>query len=143
LIAVLDRHAGVNLAHDDVFVNVVGGLRLQETASDLAVAAALISSESNTEINSKACFFGEVGLTGEVRAVPFVDLRLKEAAHLGFEQFVVPYSNKKHLEEFDPTLVQKITWVREVQDLAKILPQRPSAKSPTPKSKKPSGHVEL
>jgi DNA repair protein RadA/Sms len=121
LCAVLDRHAELGLAHADVFINVVGGLKLGETASDLAVAASLISSERDTEIFSKAVFFGEIGLTGEVRGVPFVDQRIKEAAHLGFEKFYVPFANKKHIENVDAGILKKVIWVKQVRDLLHML----------------------
>ncbi|MEQ1878119.1 MAG: magnesium chelatase domain-containing protein, partial [Bdellovibrionia bacterium] len=117
LIAVLDRHADIGLSHCDVFINVVGGLKLIETASDLAVAAALISSERRTEIDAKAVFFGEIGLTGEIRGVPFVEHRLREATHLGFEKFFVPAANKRHLDRADKDLLKKIIWVRQISDL--------------------------
>jgi DNA repair protein RadA/Sms len=117
LIAVLDRHADVGLSHADVFINVVGGLKLIETASDLAVAAALISSERRTDVDAKACFFGEIGLTGEIRGVPFVEHRLREAAHLGFEKFFVPQANKRHLDRVDKDLIKKIIWVKQITDL--------------------------
>lgn len=132
LIAVLDRHADVTLSHCDVFVNVVGGLKLIETASDLAVAAALISSERRTEVDAKACFFGEIGLTGEIRGVPFVEHRLKEAAHLGFEKFFVPQANKRHLDRFDKEILKKIIWVKHISDLMsqlKIAPKKSRAPS--------------
>lgn len=121
LLAVLSKHANVQFSQSDVFVNVVGGLKLIETAADLAIAAALLSSEGNLEINARTCFFGEIGLTGEVRAVPFCDKRLAEAVKLGFESFVVPQSNQKHLKELAPEILKKITWIQEVKDLKRFL----------------------
>jgi DNA repair protein RadA/Sms len=121
LTAVLNKHLGMKLATADVFINVVGGLKLMEPAADLAVAAALISTETSTEVEAKMCFFGEIGLTGEVRAVSFVEARLNEAAKLGFTTFVAPASNRKHLAELDPSLKSKIAWVKDVGDLVKIM----------------------
>jgi DNA repair protein RadA/Sms len=121
LSAVLNKHLQMKLASSDVFINVVGGLKLMEPAADLAVAAALISTETETEIEAKTCFFGEIGLTGEVRAVSFVEARLHEANKLGFTSFVIPASNQKHLREIEPTLKAKIKWVRDVHDLTRLL----------------------
>lgn len=86
IIAVLESRCGLSFANKDVFLNVAGGLKITEPASDLAVAAALASTLSNTPAPVKSVFFGEIGLSGEVRAVSQSELRLKEAAKLGFEQ---------------------------------------------------------
>ncbi|MEE8176301.1 MAG: DNA repair protein RadA [Gemmatimonadota bacterium] len=89
LLAVLERRAGVQAIERDVFVNVVGGLRLSDPAADLAVAAALVSAELERTIGSRA-IIGEVGLGGEVRAVPRLERRLAEARKLGIEEAIVP-----------------------------------------------------
>jgi DNA repair protein RadA/Sms len=123
LTAVLNKHLGLRLANADVFINVVGGLRLVEPAADLAVAAALISTETEKEIGAKTCFFGEIGLTGEVRAVSMAEARLKEANKLGFTQFVLPSSNRKHLSDLDGDLLKKIIWIKDIQDLTKLFGQ--------------------
>lgn len=119
LAAVLNRHLGLKLAQSDLFINVVGGLRLDEPAADFAVAAALISSETERELFAKTCFFGELGLTGETRAVPFAELRLKEARKLGFEKFVLPASNKKQLLSAGKSALSGVIFVRDVQELAR------------------------
>ena len=93
LLAVLHRHAGVALAGDDVFVNVVGGVRLVETAADLAVVAALSSSLGNRPLPQDLVVFGELGLTGEIRPVPYGEERLREAAKHGFRRAIVPRAN--------------------------------------------------
>lgn len=121
LTAVLDRHLDIRLAHSDIFINVVGGLKLLEPAVDLAVAAAILSTEGRKELDAKTIFFGEIGLTGEVRGVSFADVRLKEADKLGFNHFVVPVSNKKHLGDFKLSKEKKITYVRNVRELDKII----------------------
>ena len=121
LTAVIDRHLDIRLAHSDIFVNVVGGLRLDEPSSDLAVAAAILSTERRKEIHANTVFFGEVGLTGEVRAVSFAEQRLKEADKLGFSQFVMPASNQKHLQDVKLSKDKKILWVKTIRDLAKII----------------------
>jgi DNA repair protein RadA/Sms len=93
LLAVLHRHAGVALAAHDVFVNVVGGVRLAETAADLAVIAALSSSLNGRPLPQDLVAFGEIGLTGEIRPVPYGEERLREAAKHGFRRAIVPKAN--------------------------------------------------
>jgi len=93
LLAVLHRHAGIALHAQDVFVNVVGGIRLAETAADLAVVAALVSSLRTTPLPPDVVIFGELGLTGEIRPVPYGEERLREAAKHGFRRAVVPQGN--------------------------------------------------
>jgi DNA repair protein RadA/Sms len=129
LSAVLDRHLDMKLNHADIFINVVGGLKLVEPSSDLAVAAAILSTESRRELEAKAVYFGEIGLTGEVRAVSFAEQRLREADKLGFEHFIVPASNKKHLEQIRLSKGKKISWVRNVKELSKLIHSTPSNRS--------------
>ena len=93
LLAVLHRHAGVAVHAQDVFVNVVGGVRLTETAADLAVVAALLSSLSGKPLAQDLAVFGELGLTGEIRPVPYGEDRLREAAKHGFRRAIVPLAN--------------------------------------------------
>lgn len=121
LTAVLDRHLDVRLAHNDIFINVVGGLKLVEPAADLAVAAAILSTEGRRDLDAKTCFFGEIGLTGEVRGVSFAENRIKEADKLGFQHFVIPYSNKRHLEDLKLSKEKKISFVKNIHDLSKLI----------------------
>jgi DNA repair protein RadA/Sms len=93
LVAVLQRHAGVSLAGEDVFVNVVGGLRIAETSGDLPAAIAIASSFRDRPARQKLVSFGEVGLAGEVRPVRFGEERIREAAKQGFELAIVPTAN--------------------------------------------------
>jgi DNA repair protein RadA/Sms len=93
LLAVLDKRAGLNFATDDVFVNVAGGMAVDEPAADLAIVAAVASSLRNRPIQSDTVVFGEVGLAGEVRAASQSALRVREAAQLGFTRCVVPDGN--------------------------------------------------
>ncbi|PYO00367.1 MAG: DNA repair protein RadA [Candidatus Rokuibacteriota bacterium] len=93
LLAVLEKRAGVPLASQDVFVNVAGGGRVMEPAADLAVLVAAASSYMERPVRGDVVVLGEVGLTGEVRAVTGLEARLREAAQLGFTQAVVPRSN--------------------------------------------------
>jgi DNA repair protein RadA/Sms len=90
LIAVLEKRAGLHLAAEDVFVNLAGGLTIDEPATDLAVVAAVASSLRNRPLRPGTVVFGEVGLVGEVRAVPQAPLRVKEAAVMGFTRCVLP-----------------------------------------------------
>jgi DNA repair protein RadA/Sms len=89
---VLEARCGVRLGTHDVYLNVAGGLRLNEPAADLAAAAALISSLSGKPAPEDTVYFGEVSLTGAVRAVSHMDQRLKEARKLGFTSAVLPAS---------------------------------------------------
>lgn len=90
VLAVLEARCGLALGGNDVYLNVAGGLRVAEPAADLAVAAALISSATNQPVSADMAVFGEIGLSGEVRAVAQADVRLKEAAKLGFAEALVP-----------------------------------------------------
>jgi DNA repair protein RadA/Sms len=93
LLAVLDKRAGLSLVTDDVFVNVAGGMRVDEPAADLAVLTAVASSLRNRPVPADVVVFGEVGLAGEVRATGQAALRVREAAQLGFTRCVVPEGN--------------------------------------------------
>ncbi len=93
LLAVLHRHAGIVCFDQDVFVNAVGGVRIQEPAADLAILLAIVSSLNNRPLPAKVVAFGEVGLAGEVRPAPRGQERLREAAKLGFTHALVPKAN--------------------------------------------------
>jgi DNA repair protein RadA/Sms len=93
LLAVLNRHAGVSLQEHDVFVNVVGGIEISETAWDLPVVIALASSLQDRTVAQSVVSFGEIGLTGEVRPVAYGEERLREAQKQGFQTAVVPREN--------------------------------------------------
>ena len=93
LLAVLHRHGGVSTSGQDVFVNVVGGVRISETAADLPAVLAVLASLRNRPVAHDMVCFGELGLTGEVRPVPFGEERLREAAKQGFRRALVPAAN--------------------------------------------------
>jgi DNA repair protein RadA/Sms len=93
LLAVLNRHAGIPCFDQDVFINAVGGVKISEPAVDLAVILSIVSSLKNKPLDSKLIVFGEVGLAGEVRPVQGGQIRLKEAAKLGFTKAIVPKAN--------------------------------------------------
>ncbi len=99
LIAVLEKRLGLQLAGDDVFINVAGGLEVDEPAADLGVIAAIASSFRNLQIDPETAVFGEVGLTGEVRGVLQAQSRAREAQVLGFKKLIIPASNKPGLEK--------------------------------------------
>lgn len=94
LLAVLHRHGGLQMADQDVFVNVVGGVKVGETGADLALLLALISSFRNRPLPRDLVVFGEVGLAGEIRPVPSGQERISEAAKHGFKRAIVPFANK-------------------------------------------------
>lgn len=116
LLAVLHRHAGVACFDQDVFVNAVGGVRIAEPATDLAVLLAIVSSLRNNPMDDKLIVFGEVGLAGEVRPVQRGQERLKEAAKLGFVRAIVPKANL-------PKVVIKGIEVHGVERLEQALAQ--------------------
>ncbi|MDO4627120.1 MAG: DNA repair protein RadA [Pasteurellaceae bacterium] len=94
LLAVLHRHGGLQMSDQDVFVNVVGGVKVTETSADLALLLALISSFRNRPLPQDLVVFGEVGLAGEIRPVPSGQERIAEASKHGFKRAIVPYANK-------------------------------------------------
>ena len=93
LLAVLHRHGGVATFDQDVFINVVGGVKVTETGSDLAILAAVYSSLRNLVIDQETIIFGEVGLAGEIRPVQSGQERLKEAVKHGFKRAIIPVGN--------------------------------------------------
>ena len=118
VLAVLEARGGLNLSSQDVYLNIAGGLKISEPAADLAVAMAIVSSLTNRPLPADMVIFGEIGLSGEIRAVSQPNLRLKEARKLGFKSAIVPsqYNKDKKLSSADISLheignVQKlINW---------------------------------
>jgi DNA repair protein RadA/Sms len=90
LLAVLSRHAGLKVYDKDVYANVAGGFPVRDPATDLALAAAIASAVAGKPINPKTAYFGEIGLTGELRPVPLPDLRIKELTRMGFDTIICP-----------------------------------------------------
>ena len=99
LIAVTEKRLGFQLASDDVFINIAGGIDVNEPAADLGVIAAVASSFRNLPVDAETAVFGEVGLTGEIRGVMQAQARVREAQALGFKRIIIPESNKKGLEK--------------------------------------------
>lgn len=95
IMAVLEKRVGLNLAGQDAYLNIVGGVKIQEPALDLGIAVAVASSLKNKPCIPKLTLMGEVGLTGEVRGVPYVRKRLQEAGKMGFEYCLIPYGSKE------------------------------------------------
>ncbi len=98
LLAVLEKRAGFRLAVKDVFLNMVGGLKVNDPAADMAVVAAILSSENNLAVEQNICCTGELGLSGEFRPVTRIELRVAESARLGFKQILIPYANLKNTD---------------------------------------------
>ena len=99
LMAVLEKRANLNLGSQDVYLNVVSGIKISEPAIDLGIILAVASSFKNISIPRDLVAIGEVGLTGEVRAVNMIEKRLKEAEKLGFKKCIIPENNKKLLKD--------------------------------------------
>ena len=97
LLAILEKRQGLYFSNLDTYLNVIGGIKLTEPAADLAVCMALVSGFRDVPINDKCIAFGEVGLSGEVRAVSRADARVLEAARLGFSECILPKSSLKHI----------------------------------------------
>ncbi len=116
LIAVLEKRLGYQMGTDDVFINIAGGIEIDEPAADLGVVAAIASSFKNLPISSETAVFGEVGLTGEVRGVLQAQSRAREAQTLGFKRLVVPASNKKGLEKLLGVRVVGVKTLEEAMD---------------------------
>ena len=111
LLAVLHRHGGLQMSDQDVFVNVVGGVKVTETGADLALLLALISSFRNRPLPQDLVVFGEVGLAGEIRPVPSGQERISEAAKHGFKRAIVPFANKPKsaVKNMDVFTVKKLS----------------------------------
>lgn len=120
LIAVVGRHLKISFSDSDVFVNVAGGLKIVETAADLPVIASLLSTHLEIVIDSKVIFFGEIGLTGEVRSVSFAEMRIREAEKLGFKFFVIPLSCKKIIKELE-ICDDQVFFISHIKELPEIL----------------------
>ncbi len=102
LLAVLEKRAGFKLASKDVFLNIAGGIRVNDTAIDLSVASSILSSNADIPINPHICLAGEIGLSGEIRPVTRIEQRISEAAKLGFGQIIIPtYSKGIDFSKYD------------------------------------------
>jgi DNA repair protein RadA/Sms len=119
LLAVLEKRSGFRLGVKDVFLNIAGGIKVDDPALDLAVVSAVLSSSEDIPIDQKFCFSAEVGLSGEIRPVNRIDQRILEAEKLGFEQIFVSKYNLKGLDLQNPGIT--ITPVRKIEDVFRLL----------------------
>ncbi len=118
LMAVLEKRLGIQLGDCDAYVNVAGGMRVTEPALDLAIVTAILSSFRNITISSNTILFGEMGLTGEIRAVNMADQRVAEAAKMGFEICILPQANKGKLKAPEG---MKLIGVRNIQEVLEYI----------------------
>lgn len=114
LVAVLDKICGLHLGGSDIFINVAGGVRVEEPAVDLGVVAAMASSFLDRPVDARTVILGEVGLTGEVRAVSQMEVRVKEAARLGFSRCIVPKTSSAQLSKVANMEISAISSLKEL-----------------------------
>jgi len=120
LMAVLEKRVGMQLGNFDAYVNVVGGIKIDEPACDLALIIAIASSFRNRIVDPDSVLIGEVGLTGEVRAVSHIDKRIMEAKRIGFKTCIIPSGNKnmiKKMKELEGIQIKTVENVKEALDL--------------------------
>lgn len=117
LMAVLEKRVGLRLSQSDAYVNIAGGLRVSEPATDLAVVIAVISSFRDAPVAGDTAAFGEVGLSGEVRAVSLCERRVNEAAKLGFRRVIVPKANHKSLTDIKDIEVIEVASLDDVMNI--------------------------
>lgn len=113
LLAVLEKRSGMHLGGMDVFINIVGGLKIIEPAVDLGIISTVASSVREIPIDPKIFVFGEVGLSGEIRAVAHAEARLKEASKIGFKKAVIPFGNADKIKTYEGL---KVTGVKDVEE---------------------------
>lgn len=118
MVAVIEKYFGIPLGFNDIYLNVVGGMKLTTRESDLSIIASLLSSYRSKPINSETVFVGEVGLTGEVRSVPHMESRIKEMAQLNYKRVV---TSEKTAKEFKGKFDIEIVGIRRAKDLEQLL----------------------
>lgn len=114
LIAVIEKKLGLFLSKSDIFINIAGGIRIDEPAIDLAVAMSIYSSFKDIPVDSETVILGEIGLSGEVRTISYIDRRITEAAKLGFKKIIIPKGNLKNLNTKKYTA--EITGVEKIKE---------------------------
>lgn len=117
LVAVLEKKIGLNMANQDIFLKVAGGLKLEEPAVDLGILASIASNYLDKPVNPKTVVFGEVGLAGEVRAINQAELRLKEASSLGFKRCIIPKNNANRIKKDKSLEIIGVSSVKEAMDV--------------------------
>lgn len=118
LVAVIDKYLGIPLSYNDIYVNVVGGMKLSSRENDLSVIASLLSSYHATPIANDTLFLGEVGLTGEVRSVPMMETRLKEIAQMNYKRVI---TSKRAAEDFKGKYKLELTGITRASELKPLL----------------------
>jgi len=113
LVAVLEKKMGAKLFDQDIFVNVAGGVQVDEPAVDLGIVAAIASSSRETVLDARTIFFGEVGLAGEIRGISQAESRVKEAGKLGFERCILPASNAAQLKYIEHPKLAAVSSLKE------------------------------
>jgi len=106
ILAVLEKRVGLNLSKQDVYVNVIGGIEISEPAADLGIALAVATCARDTVVDEKTVIVGEIGLSGEVRAVPNIEKRIIEAQTLGFKKIIVPEANREIGDNFNIEVIK-------------------------------------
>ena len=119
LLAVLEKRAGFKLAAKDVFLNIAGGIKVNDPALDLPVVSAILSSNFDTPVGRDVCLTGEVGLSGEIRPVARIEQRIAEAEKLGFKRIILPTGSLKSLDPSRFTI--EISQVSRVEEALKLL----------------------
>ena len=119
LLAVLEKRVGLNLSNSDAYVNIVGGMKLDEPAADLAVALSIVSALTDNPIDENTIAFGEIGLSGEIRSVPRIASRIAEASRLGFTRCILPKSALKQLTSCPDNL--ELCGVRSLEDAINLI----------------------
>lgn len=119
LVAVIEKRGGLHITSQDIFMNVAGGVKIEEPAVDLGICISLVSSFLNKPVSPETIVFGEVGLSGEIRGVSQVDVRLKEAEKLGFKRFILPRINSDNLKHKDSK--QKYIGIENINEAIEIL----------------------
>jgi DNA repair protein RadA/Sms len=118
LLAVLEKRAGFKLAQKDVFLNIAGGLRVNDPGMDLSVISAVLSSSLDMAIDQQTCLCGEVGLSGEIRPVNRIEQRIQEAEKLGFNRMIIPANNLKSMQK---KTTMELLQVKKVSDAFRLL----------------------
>ena len=117
IVAVMEKRLGMNLSGLDIFMNVIGGVKIVEPAVDLAIAAALASTFLDKPVDKKTTLIGEIGLTGEIRAVGHVQARIKEACKMGFTKCLVPSSTIKQLSKIKGMTIESVSFLKDAMEV--------------------------
>ncbi len=119
LAAVMEKKCGIGLMNQDIYVNIIGGLKIAEPSTDLPVIMSIYSSFADKKVPKETVALGEVSLTGEIRQVPHIETRINEAQKLGFKHILIPYDNFKNLEEYKDIEIIPVKKVSEALDFIK------------------------